>query len=31
MDHKLNVLIECWQEGLYLQGIIHDMSKFSPH
>lgn len=31
LDHKLNVLIECWHEGLYLQGIIHDMSKFSPH
>lgn len=30
LDHKLNVLIECWREGLYLQGIIHDMSKFSP-
>lgn len=30
LDHKLNVLIECWQEGLYLQGLIHDMSKFSP-
>jgi len=31
LDHKLNVLIECLKEGLYLQGIIHDMSKFSPH
>ncbi|SEN33703.1 DUF5662 family protein [Paenibacillus sp. OK076] len=31
LDHKLNVLIECWTEGLYLQGIIHDMSKFSPN
>ncbi|MGO4273894.1 DUF5662 family protein [Paenibacillus sp. TAF58] len=30
LDHKLNVLIEYWKEGLYLQGIIHDMSKFSP-
>ena len=30
LDHKLNVFIECWKEGLYLQGIIHDMSKFSP-
>ena len=29
MDHKVSVLIECWKEGLYLQGIIHDMSKFS--
>ncbi|SDT24614.1 hypothetical protein SAMN05444162_3540 [Paenibacillaceae bacterium GAS479] len=31
LNHKLNVLIECWKEGLYLQGIIHDLSKFSPH
>ncbi|MDR7072446.1 DUF5662 family protein [Fictibacillus barbaricus] len=30
LDHKLNVLIECWKEGLYIQGIIHDLSKFSP-
>ncbi|QFT89123.1 hypothetical protein FIU87_10735 [Bacillus sp. THAF10] len=30
LDHKLNVLIECWKEGLYIQGIIHDWSKFSP-
>jgi len=30
LDHKLNVLIECWKEGLYLQGITHDLSKFSP-
>ncbi|WP_328803003.1 DUF5662 family protein [Paenibacillus sp. An7] len=30
IDHKLNVLIECWKEGLYIEGIIHDMSKFSP-
>ncbi|WP_456278829.1 DUF5662 family protein [Bacillus sp. AK128] len=29
-EHKLNVLIECWKEGLYIQGIIHDFSKFSP-
>ncbi len=31
LDHKLNVLIECWKEGLYIQGIIHDCSKFSPN
>lgn len=30
IEHKLNVLIECWHEGLYVQGIIHDLSKFSP-
>ncbi|MCY9697340.1 DUF5662 family protein [Paenibacillus alginolyticus] len=30
MNHKLNVLIECWKEGLYFQGVIHDFSKFSP-
>jgi hypothetical protein len=30
LNHKLNVLIECWKEGLIIQGIIHDFSKFSP-
>lgn len=30
LDHKLNVLIECWKEGLYIQGITHDLSKFLP-
>lgn len=30
LKYKLNVLVECWKEGLYLQGIIHDWSKFSP-
>ena len=30
IDHKLKVLIECWKERLYIQGIFHDMSKFSP-
>lgn len=30
LEHKLNVLIECWKEGVFLQGIIHDWSKFSP-
>ncbi|WP_223193097.1 DUF5662 family protein [Paenibacillus sedimenti] len=30
LNHKLNVLIESWKEGLYIQGIIHDWSKFSP-
>lgn len=30
LDHKLNVFIECYKEGLLLQGILHDLSKFSP-
>lgn len=30
LDHKLNVFIECWKEGLYLQGFMHDLSKFCP-
>jgi Family of unknown function (DUF5662) len=30
LDHKMNVFIECWKEGLYVQGIIHDLSKFHP-
>jgi hypothetical protein len=30
LNHKLNVLVECWKEGLYIQGITHDLSKFSP-
>lgn len=30
LDHKVNVLVECWKEGLYIQGIIHDWSKFLP-
>jgi hypothetical protein len=30
LNHKMNVLVECWLEGLYLQGITHDLSKFSP-
>lgn len=29
LQHKWYVLIECWKEGLYWQGIVHDMSKFS--
>ncbi len=29
VQHKWFVLIECWKEGLYWQGIIHDLSKFS--
>ena len=30
LNHKINVLVECWKEGLYLQGITHDLSKLSP-
>ncbi|MFT9599393.1 DUF5662 family protein [Mesobacillus sp.] len=30
LEHKINVLIECWKEGLYIQGITHDLSKFNP-
>ncbi|WP_144475592.1 DUF5662 family protein [Cytobacillus oceanisediminis] len=30
LDHKINVLVECWSEGLYIQGITHDLSKFYP-
>jgi Family of unknown function (DUF5662) len=29
LEHKLNVLVECWREGLYIQGITHDLSKFN--
>ncbi len=29
LQHKWFVLIECWKEGLYWQGIVHDLSKFS--
>lgn len=27
--HKWYVLIECFKKGLYWQGIIHDLSKYS--
>ena len=30
LEHKINVLVECWQEGLYVQGLTHDLSKFAP-
>ena len=30
LQHKWYVLIECWKEGLYWQGIVHDLSKLSP-
>ena len=28
--HKLVVMKECFKIGLYKQGLLHDMSKFSP-
>ena len=28
--HKYYVGKYCWKLGLYKQGIMHDMSKFSP-
>jgi hypothetical protein len=30
LQHKWYVFIECWKEGLYWQGLVHDLSKFSP-
>ena len=30
MRHKLQVMKNCFRCGLYIQGIMHDMSKFSP-
>lgn len=30
IEHKKNVFIECWKEGLYLHAFTHDMSKFLP-
>lgn len=29
LQHKWYVFCECWKEGLCIQGIFHDMSKFS--
>lgn len=28
--HKFYVMIECFNEGLYYRGIVHDLSKFLP-
>lgn len=28
--HKFYVMIECFKRGLYWQGIIHDLSKYTP-
>ncbi|HFD2052130.1 TPA: DUF5662 family protein [Clostridium perfringens] len=30
LEHKKNVFIECWKEGLYLHAFTHDLSKFRP-
>lgn len=30
LKHKRRVLKACWQEGLYWQGVTHDLSKFLP-
>lgn len=30
LEHKKNVFIECWNEGLYKQAFTHDLSKFNP-
>ena len=29
--HKWYVMLECFDEGLYWRGIIHDLSKFMPN
>ncbi len=28
--HRHRVLRYCWQAGLYLQGLLHDLSKYTP-
>lgn len=30
LRHKWYVLIECFKIGLILEGLVHDLSKFSP-
>ncbi len=29
-EHKIEVMRGCFKVGLYLQGILHDLSKYSP-
>jgi len=29
LRHKWFVLLACWKQGLYWQGLVHDMSKFA--
>ena len=28
--HKILVMKECFRVGLYRQGLLHDLSKYSP-
>ena len=30
LEHKKNVFIECWKEGLYFHAFTHDLSKLLP-
>ena len=30
LNHKRYVMVECFKEGMYWQGITHDLSKFLP-
>lgn len=30
LRHKRYVMIECFKVGLYWQGLVHDLSKFTP-
>jgi hypothetical protein len=30
LRHKWYVMLECFRQGLYWRGIMHDMSKFRP-
>lgn len=30
IEHKRNVFIDCWNEGLYVHAFTHDLSKFLP-
>lgn len=30
LEHKKNVFVECWKDGLYSHAFTHDLSKFNP-
>lgn len=30
VEHKWNVMIECFKMGCFIHGILHDLSKFRP-
>lgn len=30
LEHKKNVFIECWKDGLYIHALLHDNSKLLP-